>query len=603
MRRFIVSCGVLFGLVASSAPVGAEPPPSSPIANEDPELATRRAEALALHEEGVALYEQREVRRALERFDAAFALFPAVKHAENAAFCHEKLDEPVEALVRYEDLLQGFEHELLPEHRARIEARIAALRGRVAELSLEANVTGTVVIDGRTRGELPLTRRLYVEPGSHRLRVAREGYATFELTIDVEGGKRLSIGARLAPLLDQGRVRVEDPSGAAVRVLVNGAQVGEAPWEGPLAPGKYAIWTVGEGVGTAPEPVIVLRGQTALVRLPSRPLGARVRIDVDPPSAELTLGDASLGPGAWEGRLPPGRYRLSAHASGFRSVRDELVVPASEASLERTIRLPIVGEVPPPAPWLPGSPWLGVTLGLALTDDLGAAPERLCPAQCTGDGGVFGGAALARVGWRFPSGLSVQLGAGYLSLSTDVATFEDASFTVALAPRVVRYSITHALSLQGPIFSFGGGYALPLTPWLDARGALDLGLFLARGHDRIDATVGGDGRTVDAWVSGADAGLELGMPWVAPELELAVHRGPFELGLALAAWAFPASDAAFGDVEVGPRATDDAGLPTCTAATPVPGCAPGEPVARGAAHGAFVAWVPSLSARYVFGGP
>lgn len=614
MKAFRLFVALLLGLLVTVRGARADEPSAPPAVSAtasapaaplpvEPDADTRRARAAALHEEGVALYQQRDVRRALERFEAAFALFPALKHAENAAFCREKLDEPVEALTLYDDILERFAAELLPEHHARIEARRAELRARVAELFVDANGPATIVIDGRTRGELPLTRPLYVEPGNHRLRVAREGYVTFEVTIEVEAGKRLTIGTRLAPLLDQGRVRVEEPTGAALRVFVNGAMVGTTPWEGPLAPGKYAVWTLGEGVGSAPEPVIVLRGQTALVRVAARPLGSRVRVDVEPPDAELSLGDASLGPGAWEGRLPAGRYRLSAHASGHESVRRELVVPPGEGSLEQVVNLPAERAPTPSEPWLPGAPWLGTSLGLAATADLGAYAEAACPDRCSDDAPVLGVAALARLGWRFPSELGVELGAGFLSLATSVRTTHDAAFTAALRPYVARYDLEHALALRGPVVSLGASQSLELGSELRARLALDLGLFFAHAEDRLTGTIRGDGRVLDAWVSGAGTGLDEVMPYAAPALELALRRGPLELGLSVGAWVFAGNDSAYDDVELGPRAVDAAGAPTCTLATPNPGCAPGQRIARGAAHGAFVAWVPALSARYSFGAP
>src|SRR5205085_2822030 len=71
----------------------------------------------------------------------------------------------------------------------------------------------------------------------------------------------------------------------------------------------------------------VLQGQTALLRLKSRPLGPIVHVAVIPATAELGLNGVPLGKGAWEGTLPAGSYVAEAAEPGYFTRTAPFVVP------------------------------------------------------------------------------------------------------------------------------------------------------------------------------------------------------------------------------------------------------------------------------------
>lgn len=571
-----------------------EPPPTPPTASGTLDEITRRAIAATLHDEGVELYKARDIERALDRFQRAYEAWPSLPDAENAAFCHEKLGHFVEAIEAYDNILARFAANLTEDDRTRIQARRTPLLAKVAELLIDANVDGNIVIDGSSRGPLPLKKPIYVEPGSHRLRVSKEGYATSEVTFTVDAGKTQSIGLRLTPLLDQGRLRVEDPDGAATSVIIDGAEVGPAPWEGALAPGKHAVWTRGNGVGSAPAVVIILRGQTALHQPPSRPLGPPVRVHVEPPSAQVFLDDAALGSGDFSSRLPEGSYKFSIHAEGYRSQSTTIIVAASSAPITRTVRLEPIPREKPEEPWILGAPWFGATLGLATGASLGSGPEDRCATGCEDGLRVDGAIVVGRVGWELPSRISGEVFAGYLAFSRDVTEEVGGSYSYALEPRDVRYRLDHEVRLRGAAVGLGASYRLAAASGIDVWARLGAGAFFASFDDPMVASVAGDGSAVSAWTAGDESRVGLTRPFVAPEVGFAVALWKMRLGLSMGFYWFPGGGTALNDVEVGP-------LPgACTPNAPVPGCAPGQRVDRGGAEGPMILWAPSLSASLGF---
>jgi eukaryotic-like serine/threonine-protein kinase len=109
-----------------------------------------------------------------------------------------------------------------------------------AGLRLETRPPGASVwIDGRVAGEAPLTMR-DLRPGVHQLRVAEEGYAPAELTLEIPQGTSVPLlRFVLAPLHTPTEI-FSDPAAAAV--TVDGRPIGTTPiGKLTLGPGSHTI--------------------------------------------------------------------------------------------------------------------------------------------------------------------------------------------------------------------------------------------------------------------------------------------------------------------------------------------------------------------------
>jgi len=154
--------------------------------------------AKELFREGIALLKVGDYEGALDYFLQSRDVLPSYQNTRNAASCLDRLGRHDEALEMYQALLLEFSGGLGPADRAQLEARMADLRRRTATLEVTSNVDGTLLIDGRPRGRLPLRRPLRVNGGWRVVRVAKEGYRTYEATVDARPGFNVVVEARLA---------------------------------------------------------------------------------------------------------------------------------------------------------------------------------------------------------------------------------------------------------------------------------------------------------------------------------------------------------------------------------------------------------------------
>lgn len=553
---------------------------------------------------GVALLQAADHERALEMFLLSRAAFASKQNTINAAVCLDKLGRSDEALEMYEEAIAAFGRELADDDRQAIAATMATLQGKVATLDLSANVeSATVSIDGRPRGKLPRQGPLRVLPGEHRVRVTRDGYATFEQVVKVEPGGRVQVDARLEPLAATGWLRVEDTLGAGAEILIDGAFVGVSPWEGVLAPGPHVVTSRKDQMGSAPTQVTVLTGQTALVRLRSSRLGQPLRVTAQPATAEVRIDGVTIGAGRFAGVLPLGAHRVEVVEAGyFDDVRTVEVSEAQASEVE--VRL-LRDEAHPRWPKSQfGRLWVAVHGGWVGGPTMGAAIEESCPERCSKHSWVTGGVAGARVGFELPFGLSPELGGGYLSLRSDVTHWRETEpFTVEGQGYATTFKLDEVLRLKGYFISGGVSYRRLLGAGFSARVRGSVGVLFAeaaRGVTRVTATTraiaggpvaGGEAR---AELSGADTGGSSTPVFVAPEVGVERAFEALSIGVHMAGLFF---------VSTGPSLAQGAASVEnrCEAGAPVgPGCTPRRDLGSGKAFGAFSTLSPQLSLQWAF---
>jgi len=194
-----------------------------------------------------------------------------------------------------------------------------------------------------------------------------------------------------------------------------------------------------------------------------------------------------------------------------------------------------------PRPEASGKFSVGAFAGYAWTSSLKAAANDGCSGQpgpgvdkatCSGNDRARGFLAGLRGSYRFPFGLAIEVGAGYLSLSSSFSRILD----VARAADPLRYYIDDQLSLRGPFATVGAGYRLGIGKRFSATGRLAGGMLFARSQDALTAQA----RTLDSApveVPIADRGSPASSiaVLVAPEIGGAVVFGSFEVGLGLGA--------------------------------------------------------------------
>jgi hypothetical protein len=185
---FFFVVGLFLAQLATTCPVKAQP--------ASDETATPEAQQAHRHFSlGVKLYSDGDFGPALAQFQRAYALKPHFRVLYNIAQCKFELRDYVEAratLRRY--LSEGGAAALDADRIARIEADLADLERRIAQLDIRSNVRGAVVyVDGRTVGTTPLSQAIEVSEGQRSLSVESSVRGTKQRSILLVGGERQTI--------------------------------------------------------------------------------------------------------------------------------------------------------------------------------------------------------------------------------------------------------------------------------------------------------------------------------------------------------------------------------------------------------------------------
>jgi tetratricopeptide (TPR) repeat protein len=181
----------------------------APLSAAGPEpTASEISVARRLFDEGKAAEEAGRFREAAEKFRKAIAIKDTPGIRFHLARCEEEQGAPVEALVEYDraqELIDGgFKaadvERLLPEARARVQAKVASLTLRLPEGASDA----VVELDGKPISGSVLGGPIPVNPGNHRLRAMASGREPFlaDVVLGVGEAKQLAIELPSSPQRD-----------------------------------------------------------------------------------------------------------------------------------------------------------------------------------------------------------------------------------------------------------------------------------------------------------------------------------------------------------------------------------------------------------------
>ncbi len=146
----------------------------------DPQAKTQ---AQTLLSEGTALYGRGDFAGALDKFQAAYAIYPSPKLKFDIAQADRDLGRPVEAIEAFEQFLAQAPKSA-PELLSEAYQSVADLRSKLAQLRIQCETADSeVAIDGKTVGTTPLDRAIWTTPGRHEVVIRHEGYRPITLTV------------------------------------------------------------------------------------------------------------------------------------------------------------------------------------------------------------------------------------------------------------------------------------------------------------------------------------------------------------------------------------------------------------------------------------
>lgn len=190
--------------------------------------------------------------------------------------------------------------------------------------------TDPVAANVAITGTLPAVRfggRVLVRPGDYLIKATQEGYSPAQLQAKVTSETNQTFALKLQKL--PGKVRVDVPSQA--RISVDGKELGNAPGEFTLAPGKHTIAiaaaryqpfsgeldVVGEGKSQTFTPKLV-------------PAWAEVTVSSEPAGAKLFVDGEERGATPLTTQILAGNHPVELRMDGFKSWTTDVQVKANE---------------------------------------------------------------------------------------------------------------------------------------------------------------------------------------------------------------------------------------------------------------------------------
>jgi tetratricopeptide (TPR) repeat protein len=149
---------------------------------------------------GIDLYKEGNFHAALAEFRAAYAAAPSYRFHYNLGQTLYQLQDYAGAVRAFEQYLAEGGDKVDAERRKEVEADLAKLRPRVAQLTFVVNVPGAEVsIDEEPHGKVQ-KQPLLVSAGRRRISMTASGYQTETRVLDVAGTQKLDLTFELKPI-------------------------------------------------------------------------------------------------------------------------------------------------------------------------------------------------------------------------------------------------------------------------------------------------------------------------------------------------------------------------------------------------------------------
>jgi hypothetical protein len=271
---------------------------------------------------------------ALAHYRAAGRSSPSASAQLGAADALYQLGRLGEAYETYDDLQRVYGPNLGAADRAQIAARLKELTAKTGWLSVRVSESGAeVALDGEPLGTSPLRALVRVAVGRHELRVTKGGFAPFAGRTEVGPDRKAVADVTLSPQ-PQAHLVVEVAGGQPLRVLIDGVDVGAAPWEGDVAPGPHEVVARSSTATTIAQRVDLESGGRVLVDLTVAVTAAHLQVRTSDGKGFVYVDGALRGEGTFSGELSDGPHLVTVAREGYRRFEKTLSLARGETRAE-----------------------------------------------------------------------------------------------------------------------------------------------------------------------------------------------------------------------------------------------------------------------------
>jgi tetratricopeptide (TPR) repeat protein len=268
--RTKVSLSLLVVCCAIAASATAAPPGEAPsVTVQSTSDGPAKARAQALLSEGTAAYGRGDYASALDKFTAAYKIFPSPKLWFNIGQANRDLGRPVEAVEAFDRFLT--EAGDAPTETVTEARRSAAeLKTKLGQIQITCMTDGAeITVDGKQVGSAPLGNMVWTTPGRHQVAAQQAGFSPAIEDIVAVAGETVAVDLDLRPIDLRA---ANQPADAA---LVGGGAA--APEETPLYKRAWFWVAVGVAVGAGAAVAVILanRDGGGPSNIPNTTLGAQ----------------------------------------------------------------------------------------------------------------------------------------------------------------------------------------------------------------------------------------------------------------------------------------------------------------------------------------
>jgi PEGA domain len=243
----------------------------------------------------------------------------------------EAHDAYVEALDKHSASLFGADKKKAAERRDELAAKIGILELRVSEQDAQVRIDDEVI------GKTPLANRR-VLAGEHRIAVTKPGFSPINKTVNVAGGATpTKVDLDLTAVTTMGRVSVTVTGAEGLVVVIDGNEVGPAPYEGELEPGEHDIEARSSDRIASSQKVTVEEGKTATVSLEAASKTGKLEVRIKGEEGIVLIDGEKVGDGNWQGELPIGEHELEVERDGYDTFTKTVKVTEADVQVETVV--------------------------------------------------------------------------------------------------------------------------------------------------------------------------------------------------------------------------------------------------------------------------
>lgn len=354
LRRYRSPIGLVLTVVLAAASGFAAPKAAKPktVREELPDAARKDWDAAR------DLLDTSDFAGALVEYQRAYDLSKNPRVLYNVAVCQKNLRHYARAEATFKQELADGAGKISAQEEADVKAAIQALDPFVSTVEITANEAGaTLLIDGDAVGQTPFDKPVPIDVGPHELKLHKDGFVDASQTMTIAGGSPAKATLNIDPAVKKASVTVSVTGAAGASVVIDGIDMGQAPFKGDVVAGRHTFEARAPGYVTARQTTDVVYKEPLNVTLDlaaERHVG-RVRIEASPVEAAIEIDGKVVGSGVWEGALPSGGHQLVVKKHGYQTYTSEVTISDDQS---RELKATLLEEK--------GSSWIAWTVGTVL---------------------------------------------------------------------------------------------------------------------------------------------------------------------------------------------------------------------------------------------